>query len=132
MAAAQWPFNGLIIPGQPDLLNFGLLPRPPKGYHFETFQNILNTYPRKSYKIKYGLSNIIRNNNNNNNKRGKSSSPKRSSGSNKKPKKKKKSKDQSPEDLPFSEPPEDPTGNPPANPSDNPPTAAPPPDPETN
>ncbi|XP_003247643.1 uncharacterized protein LOC100573905 [Acyrthosiphon pisum] len=63
------------------MLNHGVLRRPPFGYHFETRRHISNTYPRNSYKIRYGLSNVVRNNN-----RG-SSSP--SKGGKRNPKKKK-------------------------------------------
>ncbi|XP_025205438.1 uncharacterized protein LOC112601838 [Melanaphis sacchari] len=60
------------------MLSHGVLRRPPEGYHYETMKHILNTYPRNSYKIKYGLENIVGNNN-----RGLSSGP---SGSFKRPK----------------------------------------------
>ncbi|XP_060878216.1 uncharacterized protein LOC132950694 [Metopolophium dirhodum] len=60
------------------MLNYGVMRRPPNGYHYETRRHISNTYPRNSYTIRYGLSNVVRNNN-----RG-SSSP--SKGGKKKPK----------------------------------------------
>ncbi|CAH1724081.1 unnamed protein product [Aphis gossypii] len=106
IAPAQRALNSLVIPGQSGLLNYNLLPRPPKGYHFEPYGYILNNYPSKSYTIKYGLSNNIRNNNRGN-------SARRGTGSNRKPTRKKKPKNPSSEDPSFSEQPANSTGDPP-------------------
>ncbi|CAI6345253.1 unnamed protein product [Macrosiphum euphorbiae] len=89
------------------MLNHGVLRRPPFGYHYETRRHILNTYPRNSYTIRYGLSNVVRNNN-----RG---SP--SKGGKKNPKKKNKKKKSDDDD----EPPDDTSPS-----ASSPPEASPP------
>ncbi|XP_060878556.1 uncharacterized protein LOC132950940 [Metopolophium dirhodum] len=104
------------------MLNYGVLRRPPNGYHYETRRHISNTYPRNSYTIRYGLSNVVRNNN-----RGSSSPSKGGKGNFKKQKKKKKSGDDdeggTPDDAPS------PATNPPAEdpPAEDPPAENPPP-----
>jgi len=98
------------------MLNHGVLQRPSNGYHYETRRHISNTYPRNSYTIRYGLSNVVRNNN-----RG---SPSPSKGGKKNAKKKK------PDDEDEGETPDDtspPTTSPPAGspPEGSPPAANP-------
>ncbi|XP_003247644.1 uncharacterized protein LOC100573979 [Acyrthosiphon pisum] len=103
------------------MLNHGVLRRPPFGYHYETRRHISNTYPRNSYKIRYGLSNIVRNNN-----RG-SSSPSKGGRKNPKRKKKKKSDGEDDGETPDDTSPPDkspPDGSPPA---ESPPAEASPP-----
>jgi len=101
------------------MLNHGVLRRPPNGYHYETRSHILNTYPRNSYTIRYGLSNVVRNNN-----RGSSSPPKGGrkvlKKKIKKKKKKKKSDDENEGETPDDTSP--PAGSPPAEepPADDP------------
>ncbi|XP_026806218.1 uncharacterized protein LOC113549221 [Rhopalosiphum maidis] len=74
--SSQYP-NSMLI--------YGVLRRPPDGYHYETIKHILNTYPKNSYQIRHGLANTVNQNN-----RG-SSSPDKNKGF-KKSKKKSKNK----------------------------------------
>jgi len=94
-----------------------MLQQPPYGYHYETMRHILNTHPRDSYTIKYGLSNVMRNNN-----RGSLSPPKGGKKNPKKNKKNKKSDNENADGMPDNNsPPAD------SSPDDSPPADSPPP-----
>ncbi|CAI6343318.1 unnamed protein product [Macrosiphum euphorbiae] len=100
------------------MMNHGVLRRPPFGYHYETRRHILNTYPRNSYAIRNGLSNVVRNNN-----RG---SP--SKGGKKNPKKKNKKKKSDDDDEPPDDTsPSDPSPSASSPPEESPPAETPPP-----
>ncbi|KAL4098186.1 hypothetical protein QTP88_022834 [Uroleucon formosanum] len=124
-ASGQLAYGQRLFLSRPrSKLNQGVLRRPPFGYHYETMRHILNTYPRNSYTIKYGLSNIVRNNN-----RG-SFSPLKGGKNNptkkKKNKKNKKSEDEDADGTPDDTSP--PAESPPAKspPAESPPAESPP------
>jgi len=65
-ASGQLSFNqrlALSCNYPQSMVNQGVLRRPPDGYHYETRRHISNTYPKNSYRIRRGLSNVVRNNN---------------------------------------------------------------------
>jgi len=63
-ASGQLSFSQRLPRNYPRfMLNYGVLRRPPNGYHYETRRHISNTYPSNSYTIRYCLSNVVRNNN---------------------------------------------------------------------